>query len=98
MSARLSASRRAPETMRTFEHGETESGRSADPETPRDRLAASLARIAVSRREHGATEDGGARNPAHALTRDELYAEARRLDIPGRSKMSKRALERALGR
>jgi hypothetical protein len=29
-------------------------------------------------------------------TRDELYAEARRKDIPGRSKMSKAELERAL--
>jgi hypothetical protein len=30
------------------------------------------------------------------LTRAELYAEAKRRDIPGRSKMSKRELERAL--
>jgi hypothetical protein len=31
-------------------------------------------------------------------TRDELYREARRRDIPGRSKMNKRQLERALHR
>ncbi len=30
------------------------------------------------------------------MTRAELYAEAKRRDIPGRSKMSKRELERAL--
>jgi hypothetical protein len=32
-----------------------------------------------------------------ARTRTELYAEARKRDIPGRSKMSKAELERALG-
>ena len=31
-----------------------------------------------------------------AKTRDELYREARRRDIPGRSKMNKQQLERAL--
>ena len=37
----------------------------------------------------GAADDG-------QMTRAELYAEAKRRDIPGRSKMSKRELERAL--
>lgn len=92
MATRSSASRRH-DAPRAFEHGECESG--AGETTPRDRLAASLAKIAISRREHGSTE-GGARSPASAMTRDELYAEARRLDIPGRSKMSKSALERAV--
>jgi len=35
---------------------------------------------------------------ARAKTRAELYAEARRRDIPGRSRMSKQQLERALTR
>jgi Family of unknown function (DUF6496) len=41
---------------------------------------------------HGASKAGRAR------TRAELYAEARRRDVPGRSRMSKEELERALAR
>jgi len=48
-----------------------------------------------------ATRDGGS-GPRTASgqkgkTRTELYAEARRRDLPGRSKMSKEQLEKALG-
>jgi len=38
----------------------------------------------------------GKRSAKHEKTRDELYAEARKRDIPGRSKMNKAELERAL--
>ena len=38
------------------------------------------------------------RGSADGKTRDELYREARRRDIPGRSKMNKQQLERALHR
>ena len=37
-----------------------------------------------------------ARRSSNGKTRDELYREARRRDIPGRSKMNKQQLERAL--
>jgi uncharacterized protein DUF6496 len=40
----------------------------------------------------------GARSRAGGRTKAELYAEAKRRDIPGRSKMNKQQLERALGR
>jgi hypothetical protein len=39
---------------------------------------------------------GGSARKGGAQTRAELYAEARRRDIPGRSRMSKSELERAL--
>lgn len=80
---------------RAFEQGESECGDAHASMGAREAIAASLARIAVSRREHSTLEVGG---PREHPTRDELYAEARRRDIPGRSKMSKEALERALGR
>jgi hypothetical protein len=44
-------------------------------------------------------EGGGSRRRTSGdsgKTRDELYAEARRRDVPGRSKMNKAALQRAL--
>lgn len=40
----------------------------------------------------------GAGRPESERTREELYQEARRLDIPGRSKMNKRQLARAVSR
>ena len=47
-----------------------------------------------ARERRGATEDRW--SARHDETRAELYQEARRQNIPGRSKMSKRELERAL--
>jgi hypothetical protein len=44
----------------------------------------------------GATEKDRSEPADNGQTRAELYAEAKRRDIPGRSKMSKRELERAL--
>jgi hypothetical protein len=50
-----------------------------------------------ARERHGATAEGrSGRHDDGQMTRAELYAEAQRRDIPGRSKMSKRELERAL--
>ena len=50
-----------------------------------------------ARERHGATARGWSRRQDDGqTTRAELYAEAKRRDIPGRSKMSKRELERAL--
>ena len=50
-----------------------------------------------ARERHGATEKGRRRRQDDGeMTRAELYAEAKRRDIPGRSKMSKSELERVL--
>jgi hypothetical protein len=50
-----------------------------------------------ARERRGATEkDRGGRGGGPRKTRSELYAEAKRRNIPGRSKMSKQELERAL--
>ena len=50
-----------------------------------------------ARERRGATEKGRReRQNDGQMTREELYAEAKRRDISGRSKMSKRELERAL--
>jgi hypothetical protein len=49
----------------------------------------------VTDRRRRPSRDGAARGER---TKDELYAEARRRDIPGRSRMSKADLERALKR
>ena len=49
-----------------------------------------------ARERRGATEKDRGEGPGGRQTRAELYAEARRQNIPGRSKMSKSELERAL--
>jgi hypothetical protein len=46
--------------------------------------------------DHGDTEAEDSQPGDTALTRDELYREAARLDIRGRSKMNKRELQRAV--
>ena len=48
------------------------------------------------RKRRGATERDRDERTDDGHTREELYSEARRQNIPGRSKMSKRELERAL--
>ena len=49
-----------------------------------------------ARERRGATEKDRSERADDRQTRAELYAEARRRNIPGRSKMSKRELERVL--
>ena len=49
-----------------------------------------------ARERHGATEKDRSERSDDEQTRAELYAEAKRRGIPGRSKMSKRELEHAL--
>ena len=50
-----------------------------------------------ARERHGATAKGqGSRHGDEQMTRAELYAEAKRKNIPGRSRMSKSELQRAL--
>jgi hypothetical protein len=91
--------------MHEFEHGQLERGRGGKVENPKQAIAIALHEAGASkyespernrenlqrtkRRERHAAKGRGA-------TRKELYAEARRRNIPGRSKMSKSQLERAL--
>ena len=49
-----------------------------------------------ARERKGTTDNDRSERADDGQTRAELYAEARRRNIPGRSKMSKRELERAL--
>jgi hypothetical protein len=49
-----------------------------------------------ARERRGTTEKARSERAHDGQTRAKLYAEARRRNIPGRSKMSKRQLERAL--
>ncbi len=55
---------------------------------------------ATKKTDAGATAraHGGGAGKGHEKTRAELYAEAKRRDIPGRSKMDKAQLEHALAR
>jgi ATP-dependent DNA helicase RecQ len=62
-----------------------------DQETAHDRR---LSKLAESRVHPRAAEGAGA--SLDAMTRDELYREARRLDLPGRSRMNKADLRRAV--
>ena len=59
------------------------------------------ARVGASGRRESTRAMGGANarsRSAGGATRQQLYAEARRKEIPGRSRMSKQQLERALGK
>ncbi|MEV0769927.1 plasmid stabilization protein [Nocardia salmonicida] len=52
-----------------------------------------------ARAQHGETKgSGGQRSQGSGKTRDQLYEEARRRNIDGRSKMNKQELANALGR
>lgn len=90
--------------MHEFKHGELERSRGGKVKSRRQAVAIALheagaskyespqknrenLRRTKSREQHGATG---------AATRQELYAEARRRNLPGRSRMSKSQLERAL--
>jgi hypothetical protein len=55
-----------------------------------------LKRTKARERDGATTKGRSERQDDEQATRAELYAEAKRRDIPGRSKMSKRGLERAL--
>ena len=97
--------------MHEFKHGELESGSGRKVRNPTQAIAIGLREAGASRYEskeknrenlrrtkarerRGATEKD--RSEGQDQTRAELYAEARRRNIPGRSKMSKTELERAL--
>jgi hypothetical protein len=60
------------------------------------RTSSRLSREDISSGRRGGLRSG--RNGPRGRTRDQLYEEARKRDIPGRSKMTKAQLERALAR
>jgi hypothetical protein len=97
--------------MHEFKHGQLERGHGGKVENPKQAIAIALheagaskyespeknrenLRHTKSRERHGASGRGG--TTGGSATRKELYAEARRRNIPGRSKMSKSELARAL--
>jgi hypothetical protein len=97
--------------MHEFKHGELKTGSGRKVRNPKQAIAIGLREAGASRyeskeknrenlRRTKARERRGAtkkdRSEGQDQTRAELYAEARRRNIPGRSKMSKTELERAL--
>src|SRR5215467_4568507 len=96
--------------MHEFKHGELETSRGRKVRNPRQAIAIGLREAGASKYEskkknrenlqrkarerRGATEKD--RTEEHKKTRAELYEQAKRRNIPGRSKMSKTELERAL--
>ena len=96
--------------MHEFKHGELKTSHGRKVKNPKQAIAIGLHEAGASKYEskekncenlkrtkarerRGATEkDRSEREP----TRAQLYEEAKRRDIPGRSKMNKHALERAL--
>ncbi|HZU90517.1 MAG TPA: DUF6496 domain-containing protein [Stellaceae bacterium] len=97
--------------MHEFKHGELSRGRGGKVENPKQAVAIALheagaskyespeknrenLRRTKSRERHGA--GGRSRSGGGGATRKELYAEAKRRNIPGRSKMSKSQLAHAL--
>jgi hypothetical protein len=92
--------------MHEFKHHQLERGHGGTVESPKQAIAIALheagaskyksreknranLRRTKSRERRGATAAGG-------MTRKELYAEARRRNLPGRSRMNKDQLARAL--
>lgn len=98
--------------MHEFKHGELENGSGAKVKNPRQAIAIALHEAGASNRESPAENNrnlartkGNERRGETAMqekegrnakTRGQLYEEAKKRDIPGRSKMSKAELERAL--
>ena len=98
--------------MHEFKHGELESGSGRKVKSPKQAIAIALSEAGASnqqspkenkkrlsrtkskeRRGETAMQEKEGKN---AKTRTELYEQARKRDIPGRSKMSKAELEKAL--
>ena len=97
--------------MHEFKRGELETSRGRKVRNPKQAIAIGLREAGASKYEskeknrenlqrtkalRRATEKDRSERADDGRTRAELYAEARRRDIPGRSRMSKSELERAL--
>ena len=96
--------------MHEFKHGELETSRGTPVKGRRQAIAIALHEAGASSQEsparnrrnlartRGRERAGAERTRAGGETRAELYAEAKRRGIPGRSRMTKAELERALRR
>ena len=99
--------------MHEFKHGELATSTGRKVTDPKQAVAIGLSeagaskfqsptekreRLKETKRRERRGETAKQRDERDSETRSELYAEARRRDIPGRSKMDKAELERALGR
>ena len=92
--------------MHEFKHGELESGpegKAGKVKDPKQAIAIALSEAGVSNRKPAAQNAKSRRTTrakegrsAPDRNRAALYEEAKRRDIPGRSKMSKAELEKAL--
>ncbi len=99
--------------MHEFKHGELETGTGRKVTSRRQAIAIGLSEAGASnaqspeenKRRRQATKSrerngntGRKRAEASGPSKTELYEEAKKKDIPGRSKMDKAELQRALGR
>jgi hypothetical protein len=98
--------------MHEFKHGELQSGNGRKVTNPKQAIAIGLSEAGASnqqtpaennerRKETKSRERKGQTGKARAegdRSKSDLYAEAKKRDIPGRSKMDKSELERALRR
>ena len=98
--------------MHEFKHGELESGSGRKVKNPRQAIAIALSEAGASNQQTRAENKqklsrtktkerrGGTamqqKEGRNAKTRGELYEEAKKRDIPGRSTMNKAQLEKAL--
>lgn len=98
--------------MHEFKHGELESGSGRKVTNPKQAIAIGLSeagasnqqspkenkqRLSKTKARERKAETGKGR-AERGRSKKELYEEAKKRDLPGRSKMDKAALERALGR
>jgi len=92
--------------MSEFKHGELRRSRGGKVKNRKQAVAIALHEAGASRNEtpqknrenlrHTKARERAAANGGSGNTRAELYEQAKRRDIPGRSKMNKAQLERAL--
>jgi hypothetical protein len=95
--------------MHEFKHGELESSGGRKVKNPKQAIAIALHEAGATNQESPGRnrenlrktkarerKTATGRGPTHGKTRAELYREAQRREVPGRSRMSKGELERAL--
>lgn len=91
--------------MHEFKQGELERGRGGTVKNPKQAIAIALHEAGASNQQSPGQqspgekrESTGAAASGNAPTRSELYREAQKAELPGRSRMTKGELQRALTR
>ncbi len=82
--------------MHEFKHGELDSGSGHEVTNPKQAIAIALSEANVPPRKGDSRRRRGGDHGGSGQTKAELYEEAKKRDIHGRSKMSKDELARAL--